>query len=126
MKRKMFFTIFLITLVSIFTFSTVQTNNETDVLINNLDDTADYKIVITLADELFPELELQRDNYKLIKIENLIVKGEKYLGPYIWHLTYKQKNLIHEDENEEIGAGGEVFIEVNLNIRKAKLLGYGE
>ncbi len=59
-------------------------------------------------------------DYKLIKAENMVMPGS-YLGPHVWHLTYKAKDLI-----ERGGKGGEIFIEVDMKTQEAKLLGYGE
>jgi len=41
-------------------------------------------------------------------------------------LTYKLKSIIPEDDKGMVGAGGEIFIEVNTKKRTAKILGYGE
>ena len=86
----------------------------------------EYLKVIELADNLFPTIEIERQEYKLISINNLVIKGSDYQGPHIWHLTYKLKSIIPDDENSIIGAGGEIFIEINLIENKAKLLGFGE
>lgn len=64
--------------------------------------------------------KLPKEDYKLIKAENMVT-GDSYIGPSIWHLTYKAKDLI-----ERGGKGGEIFIEVDMNTQHAKLLGYGE
>lgn len=86
----------------------------------------EYLKVIELADNLFPTIEIERQEYKLISINNMVIKSSDYQGPHIWHLTYKLKSIIPDDENSIIGAGGEIFIEVNLIENKAKLLGFGE
>ncbi len=64
--------------------------------------------------------------YKLIKAENLHINNSKYIGPNKWYVVFKAKNLIPEDENGLVGAGGEIFIEVDVEYNKAKILGYGE
>lgn len=63
--------------------------------------------------------KLPSGDYKLIKAENMVTSGS-YMGPHIWHLTYKARDIIHH------GKGGEVFVEVDMNTQEAKLLGYGE
>lgn len=65
-------------------------------------------------------------DYKLIRVENLYLPGRGYLGPHIWHVTFKAKELIPKGDNEIVGLGGEIFIQVDMNTKKAKLLGYGE
>lgn len=64
--------------------------------------------------------KLAAGDYKLIKAENMVM-GDSCIGPHIWHLTYKAKDLI-----ERGGKGGEIFVEVDMNTQQAKLLGYGE
>ena len=84
----------------------------------------DCEIAISLAEELLSTLN-DPNNYKLIRVENLYLPMRGYLGPHLWHLTFKSRELIPKDK-EPVGAGGEVFIQVDMNTRKAKLLGYGE
>jgi len=87
---------------------------------------SDYQKAIQLADDLFPELKLKRSDYKLIGIQNMVIKGQQYEGPHIWRITYKLSSLIPKDEMGMIGAGGEVFIKVDIKNNKATVTGYGE
>lgn len=64
------------------------------------------------------------ETYKLISGENLI--GSPDGGPSVWRLTFKPKRLIPATSNERVGAGGELFVKVDLATGQAELLGYGE
>ncbi len=64
------------------------------------------------------------ENYVLIAAETLH-RGPKYEGPKVWHLTFKLKRLIPRDQNGILGAGGEVFVRVDLSTRQTSLK-YGE
>jgi hypothetical protein len=85
-----------------------------------------YLQAIELSDSLLFDMDAQRSDFRLISIENMLIKGEEFIGPDIWHLTYKLKSIIPEDDKGMVGAGGEIFIEVNTKKRIAKILGYGE
>ena len=85
----------------------------------------DCKIAISLAEGLLSTLKVPND-YKLIRVENLYLPLRGYLGPHIWHLTFKSRGLIPKDDKEPVGLGSEIFIQVDMNTKKAKLLGYGE
>ena len=80
---------------------------------------------IDIANQFLPTLNLNPADYQLIKVENLVVTGDHYLAPQIWRLTYKLRDLIPEDGGE-IGAGGEVFIQVDISSGVARLQGFGE
>ncbi len=87
---------------------------------NNADD-LDYKTAISIAEKSFPENKLKRENYKLVKLENNIFEKGDVLT---WKLTFKDKKLFSREGL--IGKGGEIFIEVNLKDKQAKIIGYGE
>ncbi len=47
-------------------------------------------------------------------------------GQFIWQVTFKPTNLLTEDPSTEvIGAGGEIFVNVDLKTEKTDLR-YGE
>ena len=98
-------------------FLTLSMSNATQ---NNSYDT-DYTTAISIAEAHFPDFKLKRADYKLIKIENELVGKVNILN---WKLTFKDKKLFSKDGL--IGKGGEVFIEVNLEDKNAKIIGYGE
>lgn len=85
----------------------------------------EYKIAVTMAEQLLPEIKLKREDYKIITIENMIISGDKFEGSDIWKITLKSKSLFGED-GKLTGKGGEVYIKVDLKLNKASLLGYGE
>ena len=60
--------------------------------------------------------------YKLVTAENIIDST----GSHLWRLRFKLRILIPKTDGTEIGAGGEVFVEVNLTTLKAELCRYGE
>ena len=82
--------------------------------------------VIQIADNCLIDNQIDLEKYKLIKAENLHINNSKYIGPNKWYVVFKLKKLIPKDENGILGAGGEIFVEVNLKDDKAKILGYGE
>ena len=59
-------------------------------------------------------------DYKLIGVELAWVKGEE-----VWRTTYKLSRLLPKNPEELIGAGGEVFINVDLKKAQATVR-YGE
>ena len=63
---------------------------------------------------------------KLVKTENLIYRGPNQVGPAIWRFDYQERRLIPSKDNVLGGVGGGLFIEVDLDQKKAKFLGVGE
>lgn len=80
---------------------------------------------IRLGIEFLAGNEIEPALYKLIAAENLITGG-RFIGPHAWRLTFKLRRLIPDSADVEIGAGGEVFIEVDMITAHARLLGHGE
>ena len=91
-----------------------------------IEPSAECLYVIELADEHLTTLEINPEDYKLILIENLVVKGKSDLDPDIWYLTYKQRSLIPNANKEIIGAGGEISVKVNFQTEEVEVTGYGE
>jgi hypothetical protein len=81
---------------------------------------------IGLAKDLLATLKLKPSDYKLIVMKNLVVRGNEYKGPQYWDITFKSRSVIPDKADECVGAGGEIFIDVDLSARKATLRGYGE
>lgn len=55
--------------------------------------------------------------YRLIAAQNLIHKGDA-----IWLVTFKPADLVPKDPTQEaIGAGGELFVTVNLNDKQCTM-----
>ena len=63
---------------------------------------------------------------KLVRTENLIYSGANLGGPAIWRFDYQERKLIPSKDNLSGGIGGGLFIEVDLDLKKAKFLGVGE
>ena len=76
---------------------------------------------IKLALNVMVGSENNPDEYKIIKVENLLAKG-----PSVWLVTFKIKRIIPKKKGGIIGAGGEIFITVDLDTNSAKISGYGE
>jgi hypothetical protein len=79
-----------------------------------------------LAEKLFPDIGLKTGDYKLVRAENFGIPGGDYLGPKFWYLTFKLRTHIPDTAEEPLTAGGEIFIEVDLDGGKASLSGHGE
>jgi hypothetical protein len=62
---------------------------------------------------------------KLTSAINLM-DGRSYRGPAYWRLTFKRRDLLPKDAESELGAGGELFLEVDLDAGSAKITGRGE
>jgi hypothetical protein len=82
--------------------------------------------VIQIAEKCLLDNQIDLKRYKLIKAENLYINNSKYIGPNKWYVVFKANHLIPEDEKGLLGAGGEIFVEVDLKDDKGKILGYGE
>ena len=63
-----------------------------------------------------------------LKLTNAIsmMAGREYRGPAYWRLTFKRRDLIPKDATSELGAGGEIFVDVDLDANVAKIAGRGE
>lgn len=56
-----------------------------------------------------------RGEFKLISAQQVIVNGK-----YIWRITLKPVSLLPDDPStREIGAGGEIFVNVDLDTEEA-------
>lgn len=78
-----------------------------------------YRTAITIAEKKFATLKINRDDYKLIAIENNIIKnGES------WKFTFLSTGCISKEELRNC-MGGEIFITVNIKTKEATI-GWGE
>jgi hypothetical protein len=92
------------------------------------DPTADCRQALALAGALLPSLpDLPADpsHYKLVVAENVLA-GAAHGGPHLWRLTFKLRELLPHNGDSAIGAGVEIFVEVDLAAQRARLAGYGE
>ncbi|MDD3626273.1 MAG: hypothetical protein PHV06_03025 [bacterium] len=83
-------------------------------------------LAIEIAEMILEEEDIDLEAYKLISSQNLIIKGESFEGPEFWYLIFKRRDLIPEKEGEMIGAGGEIFVKINLAEEDGEITGYGE
>ena len=60
--------------------------------------------------------------YKLISVSNLL----DGTGSRSWRLVFKLKKLIPSAGPQEVGKGGELFVDVDLATDASQLRGYGE
>ena len=86
----------------------------------------DCLIAIGLAERELEELDLDDEEYRLIRVENLVQNEKGDRDPDLWLLTYKLENLIPHEPGEIIGAGGEIFIKVNVETEEVEVTGFGE
>ena len=82
-------------------------------------------MAIQLGIELLEAKGIETSLYKIVAAENLISR-RYFVGAHVWHLAFKPRRLIPDSSNVEIGAGGEVFVEVDAVTGQAVLLGHGE
>jgi len=75
---------------------------------------------IKIAEEAIVKKNIKLSEHKIIKAENVLKKSPKF-----WFITFKKKSLIPAAENQIIGAGGEIFVAVDLSKNTVKIT-YGE
>jgi hypothetical protein len=63
--------------------------------------------------------------YQLTAAVNMMA-GNEYRGPSFWRLTFKRRDLIPADAESELGAGGQIFVDVDLGTGVATITGFGE
>ncbi len=81
---------------------------------------------LLLSNAFLTTLNRDLQELKLIKVENRIDSGPGTVGPAIWRFDYLERRLIATKEHPLVGVGGGLFIEVDLETKKAKSLGVGE
>jgi hypothetical protein len=80
---------------------------------------------IELATAFLPTVAPDPSEYQLVAAARLLGESGPGRGG-AWRLTFKRRQLIPSEAETEIGAGGEVFVEVDLASQAALLIGYGE
>ena len=58
------------------------------------------------------------DRYRIVYVENLLQGLQA--SPVRWRIGFKLRELIPAQANEEIGKGGDFFVEVDLTTRKVE------
>jgi hypothetical protein len=81
---------------------------------------------VALAEAQFPEWNEDPARYQLVEARTFITPAGEYRGPAYWHLSFKLRELIPATVSEELGAGGLLYVEVELDRHEARLVGYGE
>jgi len=86
----------------------------------------DYKKAIELAEKLMIEKKLILDEYNLVKIQNQFLYGEDKgkAATSVWKIIYLVKRT--DGEDVYMIRGGEIFIEVDLKTKTAKITGWSE
>jgi hypothetical protein len=83
--------------------------------------TADFTKAVSLSIGKLQSTAKSPSDYKLTKVEMLLNKGK-----WVWRATYKPTSLLPQDPSRQhIGAGGEIFINIDLNTEQAEVT-YGE
>jgi hypothetical protein len=85
------------------------------------DPTTDCRLAIDLGAGLLMTIVDNPLEYKLVSADNVL-----HVDAHIWRLTFKPKSLLPVEDQLELGAGGELFIDANVATRQANLSGYGE
>lgn len=125
MKLKIIFILGAIFLFSHNTFSekTLPVSNSSP---TQSSPSQECQLAISIAEEFLPTLDINPTDYKLIKIENMVIKRMSEIDPKKWYITFKARNVLPSDKNGILGVGGEIFIEVDLNTQQVEFLGVGE
>lgn len=82
----------------------------------------DCRRAVALAGRFISQSNIDPVRYRLVKAELAI--GEK--GRPVWMLTFKPASLVPQTSEQVMGAGGELFLRVNLETEDVVMLGYGE
>jgi hypothetical protein len=75
--------------------------------------------VAIAASAILEQSPYPASDYVLTAARQMTIKGK-----YIWRVTFKPSQLLPEDPSKEaIGAGGEIFVNVDLKTKKAEIRG---
>ena len=84
-------------------------------------ETTDLNEAVSIAVAKLADVQKSAGEYKLVSAQQVVVKGE-----YVWRITFKPVGLLPDDPSSQIiGAGGEVFVNVDLKTKEA-VVTYGE
>jgi hypothetical protein len=81
---------------------------------------------IELAEAAIDRSGAKPEAYRLIRAVNLTAPDGAYRGPTYWRLTFKRRDLVPATADAELGAGGEVFVDVDTAEAEATIAAYGE
>ena len=84
-------------------------------------ETSELYKAVSIAITKTADVRESRGEFKLVSAQQIIVNGK-----YIWRITLKPVSLLPDDPStQEIGAGGEIFVNVDLKTEEAIVI-YGE
>lgn len=82
---------------------------------------ADLVRVMEIAHTAYEKVEASAEPHRLVGVKQIVTPEG-----YVWRATYKLASLLPEDPSEGlVGAGGEVFVNVDPTTGKAEIR-YGE
>jgi hypothetical protein len=81
---------------------------------------------IELAEGTLGRAGIRLADYRLLRAVNLIGPDSVYRGPDYWRLTFKRRDLVPATADKELGAGGELFVDVDIATATATIAGHGE
>jgi hypothetical protein len=81
---------------------------------------------IELAEAAIGKSGAKAEAYRLIRAINLMAPDGAYRGPSYWRLTFKRRDLVPDTVDAELGAGGEIFVDVDTKDATATIAGHGE
>lgn len=85
----------------------------------------DCRRAVALAGRFMSRSKIDPPLYRLVKAELAIGQEVSAVQP-VWMLTFKLAALIPHSAEQVMGAGGELFLQVNLETEEVVLRGYGE
>jgi hypothetical protein len=122
MRRKVLVTAFIVLLGGMsFYHAIVESQSSAS---NEIGPGDECRIAIGIAEAFLPKAGVNASDLKLIETKNLLVSGPDCCNPNLWRLTYLDRRLI--DERGLRGKGGQLYIEVNVQTKEAKIRGRGE
>lgn len=75
------------------------------------------KAIAVAVEKVATTLERPHD-YRVIRVQQAVVRGR-----YIWSVTFKPTRLLPADPStDEIGAGGEIFVNVDVQTDSSQVL----
>lgn len=85
----------------------------------------EFEEALSLSNAFLTTLGRDPKDLKLVRAENLIFRGPPLQGPAFWRFDYQERSSLPSKDHIG-GLGGGLFIEVDLDAKKAKFLGVGE
>lgn len=86
----------------------------------------EIETAVALSETAFANIDANASDYTLIRAERIIPPGAQCQGVRCWRLTYKHTSLLPTTADSEVGKGGEIFVQVDIDGDRASVTGYGE